>query len=243
MLIFFNAMAYAYTFTPSVIALSSSGNESSRLFAIGNPEDIIIPIDITIYEFSKDIDGNPVRGKEVVDNFIIYPAQFLLKPKSRQSVQVRWVGDPSPPHELSFSIICRQIPLPEKKKKKKQSGSFAMINVLMSYECRVYVAPKEAESHIVIDSAKPRRNDDGSRELIITCRNDGNLHGKLIGKKLIVTPAGEKFDWDKSVTLTSRDIPNLTSSILFNSLRRFIIPWPKELPFGPVRVILETHDF
>ncbi|MBW2324159.1 MAG: hypothetical protein JRF41_11715 [Deltaproteobacteria bacterium] len=64
------AITHAYTFSPSVITLAPSGNNSSGLISMSNPEDRVIPIDITVYEVTKDIDGKPIQGKEVIDDFL-----------------------------------------------------------------------------------------------------------------------------------------------------------------------------
>ncbi|MBW2093122.1 MAG: fimbria/pilus periplasmic chaperone [Deltaproteobacteria bacterium] len=246
MLWFFPAMMHAYTFSPSVMTLASSGNNSSGLFSMSNPEDRIIPIDITVYELTKDIDGKPVRGKEVIDYFIIYPSQFFLKPKEKRSVQIRWIGDPSIPYERAFTIFCREVPLPKKERKeKKQNGMTASINVLIHYAGRVYVAPRNARPDIVIDSVETRKNESGQPELVIICMNKGTGRGNLLKAKFIVTPVGSGKGGARkgaSVELAREDIPGAASSIFVNGLRRFVIPWPRDLPFGPVKVVLKREN-
>ncbi|NOR45874.1 MAG: hypothetical protein GQ534_09840, partial [Candidatus Delongbacteria bacterium] len=78
----------AYTFGPSVVSLTTSGNSSSFLYTISNNENRPIPIDISILKFSKDINGNPIQGEEVLDEFVIYPAQFILRKNEERSIQV-----------------------------------------------------------------------------------------------------------------------------------------------------------
>ncbi|MCK4978799.1 MAG: hypothetical protein KAS62_00315, partial [Candidatus Delongbacteria bacterium] len=68
----------AYTFSPPIVSMSSSGINSSFIYTIKNEDDKVIPIDISINKFSKDIDGNHIQGEIVYDDFIIYPAQFIL---------------------------------------------------------------------------------------------------------------------------------------------------------------------
>jgi hypothetical protein len=86
----------------------------------------------------------------------------------------------------------------------------------------------------------------GCTSLIITCKNKGTRQGKLLNAKFIVSPAElKKEDTRKStsVVLSLKDIPGLASSIFANSSRRFVIPWPKSLPIGPVSVSLEQGEY
>lgn len=236
----FPAGLSAYTFSPSLITLAPYGNNSSAMYTLINTGDRIIPIDITIYELSKDIDGKTIQGMEVLDNFIVYPSQLLLKPNEKRSVQVRWVGDPSIPHEQSFTIFSREVPLPKtdaKKKKSEGATSFIFINVLMNYAGRLYVTPEDAKPEIIIDSVVTRRNELNKPELVITCRNDGTRRGNLKTRRFMVTPVNKGMG--QKVELTLENVPGMASSILVNGKRRYIIPWPEEIPFGPVKVILK----
>jgi fimbrial chaperone protein len=116
LLIAFSTILNAYTFGPSVVTLSSSGNSSSFLYTISNPENRPIPIDISILKLSKDIDGNPVQGEEVHDEFVIYPAQFILRKNEERSIQVRYVGKQDIEIEKTYMILCKEVELPKKTK-------------------------------------------------------------------------------------------------------------------------------
>ena len=228
----------AYTFGPSVVSLKSYGNSSSFLYTITNPENRPIPIDISILKFSKDIDGNAVQGEEVNDDFVIYPAQFILKKNEERSIQVRWVGDSEIKIERSYTILCKEVSLP--KKKKEEVGFSASVNVLMNYAGRLYVRPKDAASNIVIESIGAPLNDKGEQELEIVCENKGNLHGKLTSASFYIRQGARKEDSGKlkPVILTMTEVPAMASSILANSKRRFSILWPKNIPLGQINVEL-----
>ena len=228
----------AYTFGPSVVSLASSGNSSSYLYTISNQENRPIPIDIGIFKFSKDIDGNPIQGEEINDEFVIYPAQFILRKNEERSIQVRWVGDSEIKVEQSYTILCKEVALPEKKK--EVTGFSANLNVLMNYAGRLYVRPKEASSDIVIESIGAPLNDKGEQELEVVCINNGNLHGKLTNATFYVRQGARKEDSGKlkPVILTMREVSAMASSILANSKRRFSILWPEGIPLGQINVEL-----
>ena len=92
----------AYTFSPPIVSISPSGINSSFIYTIKNEDDKVVPIDISINKFSKDIDGNHIQGEIVYDDFIIYPAQFILDVGEKRSVQVRWTGKPSTDIEQNY---------------------------------------------------------------------------------------------------------------------------------------------
>ncbi|MBN2790666.1 MAG: molecular chaperone [Candidatus Delongbacteria bacterium] len=228
----------AYTFGPSVVTLTTNGNSSSYLYTISNQEDRPIPIDISILKLTKDIDGNPVQGEEVHDDFVIYPAQFILKKNEERSIQVRYVGKQDIENELSYTIFCKEIELP---KKKNNDVSFsASINVLMNYAGRLYVKPINASPDIVIESIGAPLSDKGEQELEIVCINNGNLHGKLTSASFLIRQGARKEDSGnlKPLILTMNEVPAMASSILAKSKRRFRILWPEQIPLGQINVEL-----
>jgi len=237
--LFMIANVNAYTFGPSVVTLTTTGNTSSYLYSIVNHEDRIIPIDISINKFSKDIDGNPIQGEEIHDEFVIYPAQFILKKGEERSIQVRWVGKPDLEIEQTYTILCKEIALP-RKKKEESIGFSASVNVLMNYAGRLYVKPKEAKSDIIIESIGAPLNDKGEQELEIICINNGNLRGKLINAAFYIRQGARKEDSGniKPIKLTMRELSGMASAILAKSKKRFSILWPESLPLGQINVEL-----
>ncbi|MCK4978959.1 MAG: molecular chaperone [Candidatus Delongbacteria bacterium] len=235
---FFIMNANAYTFGPSVVTITTTGNASSYLYTITNSENRVIPIDISIHKFSKDFDGNPIQGEEVHDEFVIYPAQFILKKGQERSIQVRWVGKQDIEVEQSYTILCKEIALPEKKK--EETGFSASVNILMNYAGRLYVRPKEARSEIIIESIGAPLNDKGEQELEIVCVNNGNLHGKLVHGTFYIRQGAKKGDSGnlKPFILTMNELAGMSSSILAKSKRKFSILWPEGLPLGQINVEL-----
>ena len=231
-------MLNAYTFGPSVVTLSTSGNSSSFLYTISNQENRAIPIDISILKLTKDIDGNPVQGEEVHDEFVIYPAQFILRKNEERSIQVRYVGKHDIENEKTYTVLCKEIELP--KKKKEDTGFTVGINVLMNYAGRLYVKPKKASSDIVIESIGAPLNDKGEQELEIVCINNGNLHGKLTNATFYVRQGARKEDNANQgpLILTMTEVPAMASAILAKSKRRFSILWPEKIPLGQINVEL-----
>jgi len=247
LLLAFIKLSFAHTFSPSLTYLTASGNSSSFLFTVTNPENRIIPLDITIYDVSKDLDGKPIEGSEIIDDFLIYPAQLLLQPGETTSVLVRWIGDPDILQERTFTLFSRELPLPLAVDTEAviPDGIFAKITVLRNYGVRVYVAPAAATSDIVIKSVDNVNKANGERKLVVTVFNQGKKHGKLMNAQLVVRsimPDGLADTAKQTVILTRTDIPGLATAIFANSLRRFVMPWPEQIPFGPVSVTLKNDQ-
>ncbi|NOR45847.1 MAG: hypothetical protein GQ534_09705 [Candidatus Delongbacteria bacterium] len=227
----------AYTFSPPTVSLSASGINSSFIYTIKNEDDRIVPIDLSINKFSKDIDGNHIQGEIVYDDFIIYPAQFILDVGEKRSVQVRWTGEPKVDIEQNFTILCKEVFLP--KKETKSSKVSAIVKVKMNYEGRLYIEPENGYSGIVLDAINSPVNENGEQMLEIVVRNIGNIHGNLSSFNFIVNLfEGNADEIAQSLTLTSKEIPKMLSSIHAGSKRRYRIPWPEEIPFGNINVEL-----
>ena len=228
----------AYTFSPSIVSLSPSGINTSFIYTVHNENDRIVPIDISINKFEKDIDGKHIQGEIVYDDFIIYPAQFILDTGEKRSIQVRWVGEPSVEIEKSYTILCKEVLLPQKKV--KNSGFNADIKVKMNYEGRLYIEPERGNSKIILKTVNSPVNEQGEQELELIVENIGNIHGDLSGYCFEIHQAKED-DVDnnsKELILSSKDISKMLSSILAGSTRRYKIPWPDEIPFGEINVEL-----
>ena len=228
----------AYTFSPPIVSMSSSGINSSFIYTIKNEDDKVIPIDISINKFSKDIDGNHIQGEIVYDDFIIYPAQFILDVGEKRSVQVRWTGDPSADIEQNYTILCKEVELPQKQP--KSSGFQAVVKVKKNYEGRLYIEPDEGSPDIIIHSIGAPVNEKGEHELEIVVENIGNMHGDLVAycfeiHQLNDDETGKEFE---TLILTYKDISKMASSILAKSKRSYKLLWPEELPFGKINVEL-----
>jgi P pilus assembly chaperone PapD len=236
----------AYTFKPSIATLRPTGSDSSCFFKLENNEAKTSPIEITINECSKDLDGKTLQGKEAVDDFIIYPAQFVLMPGDEVGVQVRWIGEPSLKTERAYTIVAREAPMPRKADDESENDGKARvrINVLINYEGRIYVTPKGSKPDVAIESAveqpRPAQADGISTNsepamLELICVNKGTAHKEMETVAFVLTPAGETSATTKkkAVILTTKDVPGLRTHLLSGDRRRFVFPRPVGLPAGP----------
>ena len=229
---------YSYTFSPPIVSLSPSGINSSYIYTIKNDDDRVIPIDISINEVSKDIDGNHIQGDIVYDDFIIYPAQFILDVGEKRSIQVRWTGEPNVDIEQNYTILCKEVELPQKEI--ISTEFLAVVKVKMNYAGRLYIEPENGKSDIVLHTVNSPVDENGEQELELIVENMGNMHGNLSEYCFEINFINDESTDEISETLIlcQDDLPKMASSIHAGSKRRYQIPWPEEIPFGNINVEL-----
>ncbi|MBN2789882.1 MAG: fimbria/pilus periplasmic chaperone [Candidatus Delongbacteria bacterium] len=239
--ILLNGILYSYTFSPPTVTLSPSGINSSFIYTLKNESENVVPIDISVNEFSKDIDGNHIQGEVVYDDFIIYPAQFILDAGEKRSVQIRWAGEPSFDIEKSYTVLCKEVLLPENER--KNNNKVAIVKVKKNYEGRLYIESENSAPKIALKEINSPVNSDGEQELEIIVENSGNKHGDLSSYcfEISYVSDDDPEKGSKKITLTSKDIPKMISSILAKSTRRYKILWPEEIPFGNISVELKER--
>jgi fimbrial chaperone protein len=181
-----------------------------------------------------DIDGNE-RYAPADDNFLIYPPQVILQPNTKQTVLVTWVGDSNPTKELYYRLVSEQVPInltkPETGKPTKVT---AQVEILLKYMGSLYVRPENAQPKLVLDNVAVQKEKD-KPVIAITFDNQGSARATLADFKLSLASGG------KTVALTTEQLKDfINQNILANHKRRFVIPYPADLPQGTVTA---TFDY
>lgn len=97
--------APAYTVTPSLLTLRTTGDGSSAFLQLANQTMKPVAVELTMHEHHKDIDGQGVTGSlETGDDFIVYPSQLVLLPGDEAAVQVRWIGEQLLDTERAYTL-------------------------------------------------------------------------------------------------------------------------------------------
>jgi len=113
-------------------------------------------------------------------------------------------------------------------------GKGAQISVVVRYEGALYVQPPGAKPAVVVTGAEPANGTDGRRKLAIDMTNRGTAHAIIYNPTVVAEGGG------KSVTLKTDQLDGLAGqNMLAGHSRRFLVPWPINLPIGPVRVTLD----
>ena len=229
--------ASAFEFSPIVAQFEPAGPGSARTFTVQNNQPDTIALQIEVYARSADEAGRETRIPDY-DNFIITPPQLVLTPGAGRSVRAQWIGDPAPQSEQAFRIIVSQIPI-HFSEDAPASDTNASVAIAYRYEVAAYVAPAGAEPEISLLSAEPVSDAQGVAALRLTLRNSGTMRAILSDPVLSLKAAGG----EELVLRKERLGPLEMKNVLSGTQAVIDLPWPEELPFGPVTATLETGYF
>jgi fimbrial chaperone protein len=144
-----------------------------------------------------------------------------------QIVRVQYVGPTNLKQEVPYRIIAEGAPITS------TPGQASQILIALRYAGTIYVTPKGARPKVVLESAGPSAGT-GPHQMEVILRNDGNAHALLTDPVLTVTKGGVRHELSGTAL---RAISG--ENVLAGNRRRFLIPWPADLPFGP----LDSSDF
>ena len=215
------------TFTP----IGSNATQSYDLIGDkSEPE----AVEMSVVKRKMDLDGKETY-EPADDDFLIYPPQIIIKPNTKQTVRVTWLGDPSPQQEIAYRLVSRQVPInlkkPEVGKPNKPTGK---VEVLLTYMGSLYVRPDDVQAKVVVDSVIVQ-NDQGKSTIALILDNQGSARANLRTFSLNLTSGA------KTVTLKPEQLKEIKSeTILAKSKRRFVFAYPADLPQGNVTA---TFDY
>lgn len=218
----------ARTFTPS----GSNATQSYELISDkAEPE----AVEMSVVKRSMDLDGKE-SYEPADDDFLIYPPQIILKPNTRQTVRVTWLGDPIPQAEIAYRLVSKQVPI---NLKKPDVGApnrpVGKVEVLLTYMGSLYVRPVNVQPNVVVDSVSVQKNGNDKPMVALILENQGSGRASLRNFSLNLTSGG------KTVVLKPDQVQEITSKvILAKNKRRFIFSYPTGLPQGDVTA---TFDY
>jgi len=236
----------AYTISPSIVSLNTTGNQSGTFLRLGNKGKAIAAVELNIYKHSKDIDGKSIKGADANEDFIIHPHQVVMMPGDEVTVQLLWIGEPELDAEQAYTIVTREISLPTKATDEPDLGSepstalTMSIKVLINYEGRVYVAPPGAKPKAIIASVKEYSDSVGQEIIEVFLENQGTAHKPTRWMNFIfipLDPMGARLK-QQAVTIPSSEISGMRPHLLPGTQRRVLIPRPSGLPLGKFDVLL-----
>lgn len=221
----------AFKLEPISRTFSPVGSGSTQSYKIFNPSNERVAINISMVHRLMDKAGQESH-LPADDDFLVYPPQILLEPNAMQTVRVTWVGDSEPTQELAYRLIAEQLPInlapPSTQKGKSPTGK---IKVLMRYVGSVYIKPEKVKPDVVFLSVEHLQSPKGNSQLALRFHNLGTAHASLRKLQLrLMAEQGEVLE------LTPEQMGEMrNATILAGKQRQFLIPYPANLQFKPVK--------
>lgn len=198
-----------------------------------------VPVEITIAAREVSLDGKVIYpSSKGADNFIVYPAQFILYPGDSKKVQLQWVGSVLPDKEIAYGFIASQLPVNQAKEVEEPKVPTVSMNIMSRYEGILVVKPATVKPNIVVDTAYSRADTAGTK-MVLILNNRGTGMQSL--KNMMVTAApfdgAGKLILDRKMDFEAGLANEATNKSIFAGYRRKVeFPWPRELGVGPTHV-------
>ncbi len=237
--------SYALRIELSNSVFSPSGRGSNQNLFVTNNSDKILAVEIYSKKRAMKVsDGTDILTE--TEDFLIYPNQLLLQPGEQQVATITWGGEKAPDSELAYRLVVEQLNLDLGSEEDEDDGG---VNVRLTALTKVvkaaYIRPSGAKPDILVEKASVKSYKfDGKKKtkniLEVLLSNQGTAHKIIKNSKLRVIPKDKKGkENQKAAVVIAPDQMRGSMNMLAKGKRRFLIPWPEDVPVGPVRVELE----
>jgi len=194
---------------PLSLVLKPSGGGAKQSFRVTNESNKPIAVQFSVMT-RQQVNNREIRRPADKD-FMIYPPQTIIPPRSTQKVRVEWLGTPNVKRELAYRLIAEQVYV--SLEKQKQTG----INMLMTLVGALYVQPNATKSDVRVKAVQRQGN-----KLAVTLANAGTRH-QLMNYATLTLRNGNRV-----LSLKGNALNGINgNNVLAGSTKRFFIPLPK----------------
>ena len=199
---------------PMSLILKPAGGGSKQAFTVANETNKPMAVKFSITT-RQNINNKEVR-RTAGHEFIIYPAQTVIPPRTSQRIRVEWLGNQKLNKEKSYRLIAEQLPVDLGEKKK--TG----LTMLMKMEGSLYVQPSNTKSNVKVARVQQHGN-----MLAVTLQNTGTRHQLLTRTRLILK------NGNQTINLNTQALKGLEGmNILAGETIRYIIKKPANFRNG-----------
>lgn len=217
--------ADAFQLVPITQQFEPAGRGANKTFRLENLDSREATVILRVTSRQMDVDGK--EKTEDSDDFIVFPTEAIIPPGGVQIVRVQYVGPTDLTQEVPYRIIAEGTPITS------VPGQASQILIAMRYAGTIYVTPAGAKAQVALESVAPAAGA-GPHQMEVILRNAGTAHGLLLDPVLTVSKSGARRELSGDAL---RAIAG--ENVLPGARRRFLVPWPADLPFGP----LDSSDF
>ena len=221
--------SFAYQLNPMSRVFSPSGSEATQSFEIVNEGKERIALEVSMASVERD-ESYVETNKNADDEFLVFPPQIIVPAGGRQTGRVTWLGDPNLTSERAYRLIVQQLPIEQVDPAAKGAARLAgQVQILITYKGSIFIRPRNAAPKLALDHAEPAKGTDGADVLALVLVNTGSAGARVAGCVVHLTAGGKSIDLPAAALA-----PVKKSRVFAGTRRRYLLPWPKALPIGPV---------
>lgn len=208
----------AFTIDPAQIVFLADKGEKTGFVEVVHVSGGPAAVQFSVYDRVLDIDGKLVsNGMTPSSDFIVHPAQVILYPKERATIQIQYRAKKKITEDKAYVLLSQEVPI---QIDEDESGSNISVNMLTNYYTVLALETNKPGKLVFVSS---KVIEDGKIEVIAENKGGGRVHMDRINLAV-----GGK--WIK-------DFTGKGNSIMPGTRRRFTFEWPqavtaKEVKFG-----------
>jgi len=209
----------AFAIEPAVITFLANQGEKTAFVEIVHTGGDPAAIQLSVYERKLDIDGVLIKeGSPKSSDFVVHPAQVILYPKERATVQVQYKGKGKITAEKAYILYSQEVPI--NVAEEDNGGVNMSVKMLTNYYTVISLDVNKPGKLVFVSSKSI-----GGGKIEVLAENKGAGRVKMENISLVV---GGKF-----IT----DITGKSNSIMPGTQRRFTFEWPKAVTEKEVRFV------
>ena len=205
---FVTYQASALQLNPLSVIVKPTGGGARQTFKVTNESNKPIAVQFSVTT-RQQINNKEVRRPADRD-FMIYPPQTIIPPRTTQKVRIEWLGKKPAARELAYRLIAKQVYV--SLEKQKQTG----ISMLMTLVGALYVQPNNTKSNLQVRAVQRHGN-----KLAVTIANSGTRH-QLMNYATLTLRNGPKV-----INIKGKGLIGIEgNNVLAGATKRFFINLP-----------------
>jgi P pilus assembly chaperone PapD len=209
--------AAAFTIEPALITFFADRGEKTAFVEIVHTGGDPAAIQISVLERLLDIDGMLLKDAlPKSSDFVVHPAQVILYPKERATVQVQYRGKGKIAAERAYVLYSQEVPIDVAREEDK--GMNLSVKMTTSYYTVISLDVGKPGKLVFVSSKSI-----GGGKVEVIAENRGAGRVKMENLNLVV---GGKL---------LKDITGKSNSIMPGTQRRFTFEWPQAVTARDVR--------
>jgi P pilus assembly chaperone PapD len=208
----------AFTIDPAVVTFLANKGEKTAFVEIVHTGGDPAAIQLSVLERQLDIDGKLIEeGLPKSSDFILHPAQVILYPKERITVQIQYKGKGSISADKAYALFSQEVPIDVRR---EDEGVNMSVRMLTKYYTVIALETGKPGKLVFVSSKEI-----GGRKIEVLAENRGVGRVKMDSFNIVVD--------EKAVNV----ITGKGNSIMPGQTRRFTFEWPRAVTIREVRFV------